>query len=225
MVPPRGAERVRIAWRLASLRVEQVCDALRLRGLRVLHAGFTVERSATPAFGTARYNLAPGAKLAIGRGAATEHHPGALSFVLFEGAEIEIGAGAWLRTEVAPVTLVAYPGARIRIGPEALLNGCSVSAKREVTVARRAMLGPGSRVYDSDQHALDDAHPERIAPVAIGEFAWIASDVTVLRGVTVGAHAVVGARSVVTRDVPDHALAIGAPARVRGSVGDRSQAR
>jgi maltose O-acetyltransferase len=225
-VPPaRGAERVRIAWRLASLRAERLGDALRLRGLHWLHAGLSIDASATPAFGAARFNLAPSARLWIGAGAATEHRPGALSFVLFEDASIEIGAGAWLRTEVAPITLVAYPGARIRIGPEVLLNGCSVSAKREVTVARRAMVGPGSRIYDSDQHALDEAHPERVAPVAIGELAWVASDVTVMRGVTIGAHAVVGARSVVTRDVPDHALALGAPARVRGSVGDRSQAR
>jgi len=47
--------------------------------------------------------------------------------------------------------------------------------------------------------------------------------VTVLRGVRIGSHAVIGARSLVTRDVPDHALVHGVPARVRGTVGDRSQ--
>ena len=63
-------------------------------------------------------------------------------------------------------------------------------------------MGPGSRVFDSDQHDFDAEHPEVAAPVAIGDYVWIASDVTVLRGVTIGEHSVIGARSLVTRDVP-----------------------
>jgi acetyltransferase-like isoleucine patch superfamily enzyme len=59
----------------------------------------------------------------------------------------------------------------------------------------------------------------------IGDFSWIASDCTVLKGVTIGAHAVVGARSIVTSDVPDHTLVFGQPARPRGEVGDRSRVR
>ena len=63
--------------------------------------------------------------------------------------------------------------------------------------------------------------PPRVG-VRIGEFVWVASDVTVMRGVTIGDHAVVGARSVVLRDVPAHTLAFGTPAEARGAVGDRS---
>ena len=59
--------------------------------------------------------------------------------------------------------------------------------------------------------------------MAIGDHVWISSDVTVLRGVQIGSHVVIGARSLVNRDVPDHSLAYGFPARVRGPVGDRSQ--
>ena len=46
-----------------------------------------------------------------------------------------------------------------------------------------------------------------------------------LRGVSIGEHSVVGARSVVTRDVPPHTLALGVPAEPRGVVGDRSRTR
>jgi maltose O-acetyltransferase len=49
--------------------------------------------------------------------------------------------------------------------------------------------------------------------------------VTILRGVTIGDHSVVGARSLVTRDIPPHTLAFGQPARPRGEVGDRSHTR
>ena len=64
-----------------------------------------------------------------------------------------------------------------------------------------------------------------VAPVSIGEFSWIASDVTVMPGVTIGAHCVIGARSLVTRDVPPHTLAFGIPAEPRGAIGDRSRAQ
>jgi acetyltransferase-like isoleucine patch superfamily enzyme len=155
----------------------------------------------------------------------TERLPGRLQFLLEPGARVEIGAGTWLRTEIAPVLLVAFAGAQLRVGPDCLLNGAHLSAKRELALGRRVWVGPGSRVFDSDQHDFDAEHPERPAPVRIGDYAWIASDCTVLRGVAIGEHCVVGARSVVTRDVPPHTAVVGAPARPIAKVGDRSKAR
>ena len=51
-------------------------------------------------------------------------------------------------------------------------------------------------------------------PVEVGDYAWIGAGATVLPGVRVGHHAVIGASSVVTKDVPDYAVAVGNPARV-----------
>ena len=51
-------------------------------------------------------------------------------------------------------------------------------------------------------------------PVEIGDHAWIGAGATVLPGVRVGRHAVVGAASVITKDVPDYAVAVGNPAKV-----------
>jgi carbonic anhydrase/acetyltransferase-like protein (isoleucine patch superfamily) len=216
---------LREAVRRALLRAIFAWDRLRLAWLCWLVPGLDVHPSATAAFASARFVIEPGGKLRIGPRAATERRPGALSFLVHAGGEIVIEEGAWLRTEVEPVVLAAFPGARLVVGPEALLNGCTVSAKREVVIERKAMVGPGSRVYDADQHDLDAERREVVAPVRIGELAWVASDVTVMRGVTIGAHAVVGARSLVTRDVPPHTLAYGTPAEPRGRVGDRSTAR
>jgi hypothetical protein len=203
----------------------QALDRLRLRALPILHPGLEIDPSASSNLAHARYALGPGARLRIGPGVVTERNRGALCFSLGPGAQVEIGAGAWLRTELGPIHIVAFEGARLTLGPEAFLNGCHLSAKRELRLGRRAWVGPGSRVFDADQHDLDAEHPEGVAPVTIGDYAWVASDVTVLRGVTIGEHAVIGARSLVTRDVPPHALAFGSPATVRGRVGDRSRAR
>ena len=61
--------------------------------------------------------------------------------------------------------------------------------------------------------------------MTIGDCVWVASDVTILRGVTIGEHSVIGARSLVTRDIPPHTLAFGQPATPQGVIGDRSTTR
>jgi len=196
---------------------------LRLRAARC--PGLEIHPDASSNFAAAEYSLAPGARLRIGPGAVTERRRGALRFFLGPGAQVDVAEGAWLRTDLGPVTVSAFDGARIAIGPGALVNGASLSAKRQVRLGRGAMIGPGSRVFDSDQHDFDADRPERTAPVEIGDHVWIASDVTVLRGTTIGDHSVIGAHSLVTRDVPPHTLAYGVPAALRGAVGDRSRAR
>jgi maltose O-acetyltransferase len=123
------------------------------------------------------------------------------------------------------VKVFAFDGARVDIGPNAFLNAAYLSAKRELRIGRSSNVGLGSRIFDSDQHDFDGDRPEVTEPVRIGDFVWVAADVTVLRGVTIGDHSVVGTRSLVSRDIPPHTLAFGVPAVARGSVGDRSRAR
>jgi acetyltransferase-like isoleucine patch superfamily enzyme len=163
--------------------------------------------------------------VSIGPGVVTERRPDAVRVWAEAGAHIEIGAGTWLRTDLGPVVLAAWAGARLQIGPDCFLNGCHLSAKQSLELGRRVFVGPGTRVFDADQHDLDADTPERAEAVVIGDHTWIAADATVLRGTRIGQHSVVGARSLVTRDLPPHSLAYGQPARPHGAVGDRSGAR
>jgi acetyltransferase-like isoleucine patch superfamily enzyme len=59
-----------------------------------------------------------------------------------------------------------------------------------------------------------DQGVEQIEPVEIGDGAWLGQNVVVGPGVRIGRGAVIGANSVVLSDVPDHCVAVGAPARV-----------
>ena len=211
--------------RAFQLRAIQRWDRLRLARLRRRHPGLVFEPGASTNLAAGRYVLEPGARVVFGAGVHADRTPGGLVVIAGRDARIEIGPGTWLRGETEPVRIVAFAGAELRLGPDSFLNGCHLSAKRSVRLGRRAWVGLGSRVFDSDQHDRDADHPEVIVPVEIGDYTWVAADVTVLKGVRIGSHCVIGTRSLVTRDVPDHSLAFGSPATVRGKVGDRSKGR
>ncbi len=66
----------------------------------------------------------------------------------------------------------------------------------------------------SNNHDEYDRQILTCRPILIKEGAWIGAGATVLPGVCVGKHAIVGAMSVVTKDVPDYAVAVGSPARI-----------
>ncbi len=178
------------------LKALRAFDRTRLRIRMALQPGLDVHPDASSNFAAARFSLAPGARLRIGPHAVTERRSGALCFILDPGASVEVGEGAWLRTEVGAVNIVAFEGAHIDIGPGCLLNAAYLSAKREVRLAPHTNIGMGSRVFDSDQHDFDADRPEVTAPVRIGDRVWIASDVTVLRGVTIGDHSIVGRKRI-----------------------------
>jgi len=208
-----------------QLKTLQAYDRFRLQRLMARHRGIEIHPTASSNLAAARYDLAEGARLRSGAGVVTERLAGALHFSLGAGAAVSSGGGTWRRTEIQPVHSVAFEGARIELGPEGFLNGCHLSAKSELRCGRRAWIGTGSRVFDSDQHDLDSEHPEITQAVTIGDCVWVASDVTILRGVTIGEHSVIGTRSLVTRDIPPHTLAFGQPATPQGVIGDRSTTR
>lgn len=208
--------------RRALLHAVQAWDRRGLKRRQRAHPGVEIHPGASSNLAVARWEIEPGARVVIEDGVTTERLSGALRIHVAQGGELRIGARTWLRTEVGPIQLVVHRGARMTFGVDSWLNGCSLSAKVAVDCGRQAWIGPGSRVYDSDQHALDAERPERSAPVRMGDCFWVGAGVTVLKGSRIGSHCVIGAHSLVTGEVPDHSLAYGVPARVRGEIGDRS---
>lgn len=207
-----------------TLRLLQALDRVRRARLQRRHPGIDFHPEASTNFVHARFDLAPGARLTIGRGAVTERRRERVHFRIGEGAHVRIEAGAWISGDVQPVHIACFAGAELTLGARSWLNGCHVSAKSRVRVGPDSWIGLGSRVFDSDQHPLDEAHPEQTKPVEIGAFVWVAADVTILKGVEIGDHSVIGTRSLVNRSLAPHTLAFGSPARAHGTVGDRSAA-
>jgi maltose O-acetyltransferase len=125
--------------------------------------------------------------------------------------------------EVGEQTEVMAPfhcdyGWQIKIGARTFVNyGAIVLDAAEVSIGDDVQVGPGVQLITA-LHPLE-ARPRRdgvetAAPVRIENGAWLAAGVIVLPGVTVAADAVIGAGSVVTRDMPAGHLCFGNPCRV-----------
>ncbi len=108
-----------------------------------------------------------------------------------------------------------FVGDGVRIG-----NGCRiqnhVSLYDGVELDAEVFVGP-SAVFTNVARPRA-AHPRRLsyASTRVGRGATIGANATIVCGVKIGAHAFVGAGAVVTHDIPDHALVLGAPARIKG---------
>ncbi len=107
-------------------------------------------------------------------------------------------------------------GKNIRIGERVFINsGCRFQDQGGIVIGDDCLIGHNV-VLATLNHALDPAHRGDMhpAPVVIGSNVWLGANVTVLPGVTIGDDAVVGAASVVTKDVPAGAVVVGSPSRV-----------
>jgi len=135
---------------------------------------------------------------------------------------LEIGRGALLEPGV---WITAPASARVRIGAGTFLNlGVMVAAQELVEIGDHCMLANGCFVTDSSHRYDDPEKPitwqgfESKGPTRIGANSWLGANVVVTSGVSIGERCVIGANSVVTRDVEPFSIAAGAPARVIGAV-------
>jgi len=138
--------------------------------------------------------------------------------VLLRELLAEVGDGAVIR----PPFYCDY-GHNIRIGPDVFLNfNCVVLDVVAVTIGARTQIGPAVQLYAAD-HPRDKSVRRTGAefgrPIRIGRDVWIGGGAIILPGVSIGDNTVIGAGSVVTRDVPGGCTACGNPARVIASAG------
>ena len=105
-------------------------------------------------------------------------------------------------------------GERSWIGPFSLIYGNGgVTIGSDVLMAARTSINTVSHVDDRIDVAIN-SQGLRCDPVVIEDDVWIGMNCTILQGVRIGSGAIVGAGSVVTRDIPPRAVVVGTPARV-----------
>ncbi|MCW3000528.1 MAG: Acetyltransferase (isoleucine patch superfamily)-like protein [Solirubrobacterales bacterium] len=137
-------------------------------------------------------------------------------FEIGKDAVVHLGRWAWL----GHGTKVRCHEGEVHIGAKSVLGQeCTISAYQHVSIGRECIIADRVMFIDFDHGVVDVDRPIRnqgiyMRDVRIGHNVWIGYGAAFLRGVTVGDNAVVGTNSVVTRDVPENAVAAGAPARV-----------
>lgn len=123
------------------------------------------------------------------------------------------GANLWLQ----PPFFCDY-GYNIKTGEKVFFNfNCIILDVTYVTIGSRTMFGPNVQVYTAT-HPIN--HKERASgleyarPITIGEDVWIGGSAVICPGVTIGDRSVIGAGSVITKDIPADVFAAGNPCKV-----------
>jgi acetyltransferase-like isoleucine patch superfamily enzyme len=131
------------------------------------------------------------------------------------GSDVFVGARSWLQVlgeRRGSVAIVIGDGTSIA-GSCVLSAAKSIRLGREVLMARNVYIADHMHAFDDTRRAVLAQGLDRVAPVEVGDGAWLGQNVVVGPGVRVGRGAVIGANSVVLDDVPDYTVAVGAPAR------------
>ena len=135
---------------------------------------------------------------------------------IFIGKNVYIRKNTWLAAE--PVTgdanCILVIGDGTYIG-----NFCHIYASSKIEIGKKVLLA--DRVYLSDNlHSYENIHMpimdqpiKQVQPVILKNGCWLGENVCVI-GATVGKNSVVGANSVVMKDIPDYCVAVGAPAKI-----------
>jgi putative colanic acid biosynthesis acetyltransferase WcaF len=109
-----------------------------------------------------------------------------------------------------------FPARNVTLDASCILGEVYFYALAPVFVGAHAVINDGVFLCTASHDHSDPDYPLVSRPIRVGERAWLATNATVLPGVSIGRGAVVAAGSVVTRDVPDMTIVGGNPAREIG---------
>ena len=109
--------------------------------------------------------------------------------------------------------VVVYENAILTLGENSYINnGGKIYCEVSISIGDNTYIGFDVEIRDTDSHTLTGSL--RTKPIQIGNNVWIGSKTIILKGVTIGDGAIIGAGSVVTHDIPSKCLVAGNPAKV-----------
>jgi acetyltransferase-like isoleucine patch superfamily enzyme len=154
----------------------------------------------------------------FGRGVVIDRLPFVTGHV-----EIHVGNHCWIGGNVSIMSGRMMDRPMLVLQDHAELGwGVSIAVSKEVIIEEYARVSYDCRIADSDGHPREadlrarnaQVHPRDVRPVRIGKYAWVGNGSHIMKGVTIGEGAIIGANSVVISDIPPYSLALGNPAEV-----------
>ena len=154
---------------------------------------------------------------------------GAPILMLKRNSRLAIGSNCTFRSKLKSNVLgVGHPvifstlraGAEIVIGNCVGISGGALCAMTSINIGNRVLIGANTTIADSDFHPLSPESRRmngldiRTAPITIGDDVFIGTGCLILKGVSIGENSVIGAGSVVTKDIPPWVIAAGNPCEV-----------
>lgn len=115
-----------------------------------------------------------------------------------------------------------FTNTNIHVGKNAVLSvgdgtyineGSKISIKTKCSIGKHCAISNDVTILDSDFHTIIGNDKEEIG-VTIGDHVWIGADATILKNVKIGNNCIIGAGSLILRDIPDGCLVVGNPARI-----------
>ncbi|MBM6826239.1 sugar O-acetyltransferase [Mordavella massiliensis] len=135
----------------------------------------------------------------------------------------EIGEGVYLE----PPFHANWAGHHVHMGKNVYANfNLTLVDDGEIYIGDYTMIGPNVTIATAEHPVLPELRQEAYQfniPVHIGKNVWIGAGVIILPGVTVGDNTVIGAGSVVTKDIPSDVVAVGNPCRVLRPIGEKDR--
>lgn len=112
-----------------------------------------------------------------------------------------------------PCILSIQNDARLTIGNNCGFSGTVIGCFDQITLENNVRCGANTLITDSDWH-LDDPRSSKPKPIYIEENVWLGVNVTVMKGVRIGKNTIIGANSLVTKNIPENVIAAGNPCKV-----------
>lgn len=135
----------------------------------------------------------------------------------------EVGDGCYIESPF----FSNFGGRHVHLGKDVYANfNLTLVDDTHIYIGDRTMIGPNVTIATAGHPILPQLRQQGLQynmPVHIGKNCWLGAGVIVLPGVSIGDNSVIGAGSVVTRDIPANVVAVGNPCRVMRSIGQQDR--
>jgi acetyltransferase-like isoleucine patch superfamily enzyme len=164
---------------------------------------------------TARINIADGAELICNMKLQGSKNKECVLY-LEENATLNVNGRFAIGCDSV---LQVIKGGTLTLNSGSINVGALIAIQHNTVIGNGFLCGRSFVLHDSDFHQIFDKTSGQVLNAAkqgitIGEHVWCGEGVTILKEVTIGEHSVIGARAVVTKDIPPHVVAVGIPAKV-----------